>query len=73
MENCRPISLMTMDEPNLLGLGSGEAQENAKLQPLKTEVCFSYKWRPNIGRMGLVCQLQKNQGPRKASFSDPSL
>jgi hypothetical protein len=34
---------MTMDEPNLLGLGSGKAAENAKLQPYSIEVCFSYK------------------------------
>lgn len=34
---------MTMDEPNLLGLGSREAAENAKLQSLEIEVNFSYK------------------------------
>lgn len=32
-----------MDEPDLLGLGSGEAAENAKLSSLKMEVNFSYK------------------------------
>lgn len=32
---------MTMDEPNLLGLGSGEAAENAKLESLRIEVYFS--------------------------------
>lgn len=32
-----------MDEPNLLGLGSGKAAENAKLESLKIEVYFLYK------------------------------
>lgn len=34
---------MTMDEPNLLGSGSGEAAANAKLKSFKIEVNFSYK------------------------------
>ena len=35
---------MTMDKPNLLRLGLGEAVENAKLQSLKVDVYFSHKW-----------------------------
>ena len=35
---------MTMDKPNLLRLGLGEAAENAKLQSLKVDVYFSHKW-----------------------------
>ena len=33
---------MTMDKPNLLGLGLGEAAENAKLQSLKVDIYFSH-------------------------------
>lgn len=31
-----------MDEPNLLGFGSGKAAVKAKLESLKIEVYFSY-------------------------------
>ena len=40
MENCKPISFMTMDEPNLLGLGSGEAQKMLNYSHLKEKLIF---------------------------------
>lgn len=43
---------MTMDKPNLLRLVLGEAAENARVQSLQVEVCFSHKWKFKCKQVG---------------------